>query len=150
MDSRYIEELISEDIQSLGCAIWGIELSGRIISPTLRIFIDKDSGISIEDCEKVSKHISKVLDAKSDLNRNFSLEVSSPGMERKFFKNSQYTKYLNYPIKVRYISDDEAFITKKGILEEVREGGLVLKSHNEYFFIGFDSIEKANLEIAKE
>ena len=62
VDRRYIEELISKDIQSLGCVVWGIELSGKMLSKTLRVFIDKEKGVSIEDCEKVSRHISKLFE----------------------------------------------------------------------------------------
>ena len=68
--------------------IWGIEFSGKITNQTLRVFIDKDSGISIDDCEAVSKHISKVLESEEEIGDDYSLEVSSPGLDRKFFKDS--------------------------------------------------------------
>jgi len=150
VDKRYIEELISKDIQSLGCFVWGIELSGRMLSPTLRVFIDKEKGISIEDCEKVSRQISKVLEVSNDLNTNFILEVSSPGIERKFFKKNQYVCYLNHLIKVRYRTEENLFVTRKGTIEKVNQTGLVLKSDDQDFNIKFDCIEKANLQITEE
>ena len=67
MDSMHIEQILKKDINSLGCDIWGIEFSGNISNQILRIFIDKNSGISINDCEKVSKHISKVLDSENGI-----------------------------------------------------------------------------------
>ena len=146
VDRRYIEELISKDIQSLGCVVWGIELSGKMLSQTLRIFIDKEKGVSIEDCEKVSRHISKLLEASDDLNLNLNLEVSSPGIERKFFKKNQYSSYLNHLIKIRYKTEDNLFVTRKGTLEKVNPSGLVLKSGSEDFNIKFDCIEKAKLQ----
>ena len=121
-----------------------------MLSPTLRVFINKEKGISIEDCEKVSRHISKVLEVESAFGRNFSLEVSSPGMDRKFFKKSQYVDYLNHSIKVRFKTEEDLFVTRKGILKEANEDGLVLESNNVTFYIEFDSIEKANLEIEEE
>ena len=63
MDIDYIKKVLEEDIERLGCKIWGLELFGRRSNQTLRIYIDKIGGISIEDCEKVSKHVIKVLDA---------------------------------------------------------------------------------------
>ena len=63
MDKEYIETLIKKDIKTLGYDIWGIELLGSSLNPTLRIFIDNESGVTVEDCEKVSKHISKVIEA---------------------------------------------------------------------------------------
>ena len=61
MDINYIKTVLEEDIKRLGCKVWGFELFGRRSNQTLRIYIDKNEGISVEDCEKVSKHVSKVL-----------------------------------------------------------------------------------------
>ena len=94
MNSSDIEELIEKDIESLGCSIWGIEFSGRPNNKTIRVYIDKDEGVSIDDCERISKHISKVLEASFSAD-NYFLEVSSPGLERKFFKNKQYLSFMN-------------------------------------------------------
>ena len=102
MDKEYIEELIRKDIQSLGCTIWGIELVGSYSNNILRVFIDKSGGITLKDCEKVSRHISKVIEADEIYSKNLSLEVSSPGIERKFFNQDQYSNYLGCLIKVRY------------------------------------------------
>ena len=90
MDTEYIKEVLEDDIERLGCKVWGLELFGRRSNQTLRIYIDKNEGISVEDCEKVSKHVSKVLDAENDFSENYMLEVSSPGLDRKFFYKEQY------------------------------------------------------------
>ena len=85
MDKEHIETLIRRDIKALGCDIWGLELIGSIANPTLRVFIDNDKGITVKDCEKVSKHISKVIEADELYSNSLILEVSSPGIDRKFF-----------------------------------------------------------------
>ena len=54
MDTKYINEILEKDIQSLGCTIWGVDLFGRYKNQTLRIYIDNKEGISIEDCESGS------------------------------------------------------------------------------------------------
>ena len=102
MDIDYIKKVLEADIERLGCRVWGLELFGRSSNQTLRIFIDKTEGISVEDCEKVSKHVSKVLDTENDFSENYMLEVSSPGLDRKFFYNEQYKDYLNEPLKVTF------------------------------------------------
>ena len=145
MNSKYIEKLIKGDVESLDCTIWGIELSGRSKNPTIRVFIDKDKGISIKDCEKVSRHISRILEIDDHIEDSFSLEVSSPGIERKFFKKNQYSDYLGHLIKVRYRTKENQFVTEKGILEGVSKEGLTLKSQSRGFRLDFDSIEKAKL-----
>ena len=90
MDTEYIKEVIEEDIERLGCKVWGLELFGRHSNQTLRIYIDNEDGISVEDCEKVSKHVSKVLDTENDFSEKYMLEISSPGLDRKFFYKEQY------------------------------------------------------------
>ena len=143
MDKEHIETLIRKDITALGCDIWGLELIGTTRNPRLRVFIDNKEGITIEDCEKVSKHISKLL----EINQlsDFSLEVSSPGLERKFFKKDQYVRYLGSNIKIRYKGEEERYITTNGVLNKVTEEGLFIESIKEDLFIGFNNIEKANL-----
>ena len=150
MDSRYIEEVIKKDINSLGCQIWGIEYVGKPNNQTLRIYIDKEKGVSIEDCEKVSKQISRVLQVDNSINEGYYLEVSSPGIERKFFKNSQYYDYIGDYLKVRFLEENHRFKTEKGILEEVSKGGIVLKGYDKEIEITFDAIQKANIELKKE
>ena len=146
----HIEQILEKDINSLGCVIWGIEFSGNISNQILRIFIDKNSGISINDCEKVSKHISKVLDSENGIGENYSLEVSSPGLDRKFFKDSQYASYIGHVLKVKFLDNENKFLTLKGLLVRTSEKSIFLKSNNKEFEIYFKSIKKGSLEITED
>ena len=146
MDKEYIETLLKKDIKTLGFDIWGIELLGSSLNPTLRIFIDKENGVTVEDCEKVSKHISKVIEADDTYLINSTLEVSSPGIERRFFNKDQYINFLGYTIKIRYRDTEQKFKSLKGVLISISENGLVIKVKDEEYFIKFQEIEKANLE----
>ena len=146
MDKEYIETLLKKDIKTLGYDIWGIELLGSSLNPTLRIFIDNESGVTVEDCEKVSKHISKVIEADDVYSINSTLEVSSPGIERKFFNKDQYINYLGYTIKIRYKDSGKQFKSIKGLLSTISEKGLAIMVEDEENFIQFQEIEKANLE----
>jgi len=149
MDKEYIETLLKRDIKSLGYDIWGIELLGSNVNPTLRIFIDNEKGVTVEDCEKVSKHISKVIEADDTYSINSTLEVSSPGIERKFFNKDQYVNYLGYTIKIRYRDTENQFKSIKGVLTSISEEGLIIKIKNEECFVRFQEIEKANLEFTE-
>ena len=146
MDTEYIKEVLEEDIESLGCKVWGLELFGRRSNQTLRIYIDKNEGISVEDCERVSKHVSKVLDAENDFSENYLLEVSSPGLDRKFFYKEQYKDYLNEPLKVTFF-DTHNKKTIKGHLQEADEDSITLELKDEIKEIAFSSIIQANLII---
>jgi len=146
MDTEYIKEVIEKDIERLGCKVWGLELFGRHSNQTLRIYIDNKEGISVEDCELVSKHVSKVLDTENDFSENYLLEVSSPGLDRKFFYKEQYKEFLKENLKVTFF-DDVNKKTIKGQLEEVDEISIKLEVKDEIQEIPFSSIIKANLLI---
>ena len=146
MDTEYIKEVLEDDIERLGCKVWGLELFGRRSNQTLRIYIDKIEGISVEDCEKVSKHVSKVLDAENDFSKSYMLEVSSPGLDRKFFYKEQYKEYLNESLKVTFF-DTQNKKTVIGRLEGAYDNSIKLELNDEIKEIAFSSIIQANLII---
>ena len=146
MDTEYIKEVIEKDIERLGCKVWGLELFGRHSNQTLRIFIDNKDGISVEDCEKVSKHVSKVLDTENDFSEKYMLEISSPGLDRKFFYKEQYQEFINESIRVTFFDNDNKK-TIKGNLKEVDDISIKLEIKEEIHEIPFSSIMQANLLI---
>ena len=115
---------------------------------TLRVFIDKDSGVSINDCEVVSKHIIKVLESQEEIGNDFALEVSSPGLDRKFFKDSQYSNYVGHLLKVKFLGNDNKFATTKGMLVRTSKDSIFLETNNKELEIYFKAIKKGSLEIA--
>ena len=145
MDIGYFEGLLTKDIESFGCSLWGIEIIGSSHSPLLRIYIDKEEGVTLEDCEKVNKHVYQLLLDNEYFHENGSIEVSSPGVDRKFFKIEQYAKFVGEQLKVRFKEEDK-FVTKKGELLEVENKEIILSTGNEKNYIKFNDIERANLE----
>ena len=145
MDIGYFEGLLTKDIESFGCSLWGIEIIGSSHSPLLRIYIDKEEGVTLEDCEKVNKHVYQLLLDNEYFHENGSIEVSSPGVDRKFFKIEQYAKFVGEQLKVRFKEEDK-FITKKGELLDIENKEIILCSGNEKNYIKFNDIERANLE----
>jgi len=145
MDTKYIKDILTEDIRSLGFDIWGIEFFGKHKNQTLRIYIDKKEGVSVEDCEKVSKHVIKLLDVENDFSNKYLLEVSSPGIDRKFFCKNQYQNYINSEIKVRYINNLKQKVSIRGTLLKVTKEGLLLISRKGNQEVPFSSIIEANL-----
>lgn len=146
MDTEYIKEVIEKDIERLGCKVWGLELFGRHSNQTLRIYIDNKDGITVEDCEKVSKHVSKVLDTENDFSEKYMLEISSPGLDRKFFYKEQYQEFINESIRVTFFDNDNKK-TIKGNLKEVDDISIKLEIKEEIHEIPFSSIIQANLLI---
>ena len=121
MLEQKIEKLLEKDIESLGCFIWGIEISGNSVSKHIVIYIDKnDNLVALEDCERVNIQVREVLENLSDLNFNYSLEVSSPGIDRKFFRINQLKDYLGEMVKVSCFLDGKK-CKLKGELKDVSE-----------------------------
>ncbi len=145
MDIGYFEGLLTKDIESFGCSLWGIEIIGSSHNPLLRIYIDKEEGVTLEDCEKVNKHVYQLLLDNEYFHENGSIEVSSPGLDRKFFKIEQYANFVGEQLKVRFKEEDK-FVTKKGELLEVENKEIILCTGNEKNYIKFNDIERANLE----
>ena len=77
------------------------------------------------------------------------LEVSSPGIDRKFFNKEQYINYLGRMIKVRYRNEQMEYKSVKGFLRRVSKEAIVVEVYNEESFINFEAIEKANLEFTE-
>ncbi len=102
--------------------------------------------VSVEDCEMVSKHVSKVLDTVNGFSENYILEVSSPGLDRKFFYNDQYEDYINQPLKVTFL-DSQNKKTIQGRLQGVDKTSIRLEIKEGPMQIAFSSIIRANLII---
>lgn len=109
---------IAEPIaKELGLSIWDIRFVKEGADWFLRIFIDKDGGISIEDCENMSRAIDKPLDEADPIEQSYCLEVSSPGVERDLTRDAHFEACLGEKIKVKLIRALEGKREFSGILE---------------------------------
>ena len=130
-----IADILKKDIESLGCFIWGIEISGGSFSKHVVIYIDKkDDLITLEDCENVNIQAREVLDNFSELNFNFSLEISSPGIDRKFFNINQLKDYLGETINLSCFLDGKK-CKLKGELKDVSDEVISLVSQGQIYQI---------------
>ncbi len=135
MLEQKIADILKKDIESLDCSIWGIEISGGSFSKHIVIYIDKKNDlVTLEDCENVNIQAREVLDNFSELNFNFSLEVSSPGIDRKFFNISQLKDYLGETINLSCFLDGKK-CKLKGELKEVSNEEISLASQGEIYQI---------------
>ena len=135
MLEQKIADILRKDIESLGCFIWGIEISGSSFSKHIVIYIDKkDDLITLEDCENVNIQAREVLDNFSELNFNFSLEISSPGINRKFFNINQLKDYLGETINLSCFLDGKK-CKLKGELKEVSDEEISLVSEGQIYQI---------------
>jgi len=96
-----LTELIEPIVLGLNYELYYLEYIKEQNEYYLRVYIDKPNGISLEDCEKVSRKISEMLDEKDPVSDSYYLEVSSPGIERILYNDKHLEKYLNNTVIVK-------------------------------------------------
>ena len=98
-----VEEIVAPFARELGLEIWDIRFVKEGTDWYLRIFIDKDSGVSIDDCVDLSHAISKPLDEADPISQSYTLEVSSPGIERELVTDRHFEKFIGSDVMLRLI-----------------------------------------------
>jgi ribosome maturation factor RimP len=93
--------------QNLGLNIWDIRFLKEGTSWVLRVYIDKDGGVDINDCENMSRALDKPLDELDPISHSYSLEVSSPGLERELTRDEHFQKYIGQNVKILLVRPDE-------------------------------------------
>ena len=116
-----VESLIKEKVQDLGYKLYDIQYSKEGKDYFLRIFIDKEDGIDLNDCEKVSNEINPLLDEKDFIKEMYFLEVSSPGVERILRKDEHLKDALGKEVEVKLFKPIEKQKEFIGILENYDE-----------------------------
>ena len=149
--AEVIQKMIVPVFTALGYRLWGIEYLGQGRHTLLRIFLDKDGGINIEDCAEASRQISSLLDVEDPIKDEYTLEVSSPGLDRILFTPEQYRMYVNAKVKIRLAANAGGRRNFSGTLLEVTgsgdDVGIAVKAGEEVVKFPFHAIEKASLVI---
>ncbi len=141
-----LQQMIVPVANSLGCELWGLEYLTQGRYTTLRIFIDAPKGVTLDDCEKVSRQISAVMDVEDPIQGEYTLEVSSPGMDRPLYTVAQYARYIGEIVNLRLrMARDGRRRFKGEILKVENNEVLVLVEGKEYLF-AIDAVDKANIE----
>lgn len=140
-----LQTLLTPVIESLGYQCWGIEFISQGKHSLLRVYIDHTNGIGVEDCEKVSRQVSAVMDVEDPIPYEYTLEVSSPGMDRPLFALEQYESYLGEQLKIKLRSAFEGRRNFEGILQGVEDAQIILRIDDEEYLLPVELIEKANI-----
>ncbi|MFQ8928901.1 MAG: ribosome maturation factor RimP [Haemophilus parainfluenzae] len=143
-----LQEMLQSAVEDLGCELWGIECqrAGRFM--TVRLFIDKDGGVGVDDCADVSRQVSAILDVEDPIADKYNLEVSSPGLDRPLFTLEQFQRYVGEDIAVHLripVLDRRKW---QGKLEKIENDMLTLIVDGQEQVLIFGNIQKANV-IAK-
>jgi ribosome maturation factor RimP len=138
--------LITPVITELGYEFWACEYLSQGRHSLLRIYIDKPGGIGLEDCEKVSKQVSAILDVEDPIQGNYSLEVSSPGIPRPLFYPEHYGQNIGKEVQLKLQKPIQGKRKLSGMIHSVNDYAMMLELANEQIEIPFTEIVKANLK----
>ena len=142
---RDIEELIAPTIGAMGFELWGIDTSGIGSHERVCVYIDSGSGIAVEDCEAVSRQLSGLLDVDDSFNETYTLEVSSPGLDRILFKDKQFQMHIGQQVNVRLEVPLDGRRRVEGLLVGVEDSELVVTADNEEYLIPLEQVRRARV-----
>jgi len=143
-----IQQSLSPVVTGLGYELLGIEWHGQGKHSLLRIYIDHENGIGIEDCETVSRQLSAYLDVEDLIPGHYRLEVSSPGLDRPLFSLDQFSRFIGEDVKIKCLGAINGQKRFEGSIEAVMpdSGEIVIALADESTLsIPFSNIAKANL-----
>jgi len=142
---RQIAEQVAIDH---GVELVHVEVAGPDNKPIVRIFIDKPNGVTHSDCSEVSFHVGTVLDVEDFIHASYTLEVSSPGLERGLYKREDYQRFAGNLVKLKTRNPIGGQRNFRGRLLGINGDELSLEDRtNGRVKIPFESVVKANLEI---
>lgn len=138
---KQIVALLEPEIERLGYELTDIEVS----VDALRVFIDSDDGITLDDCAKVSRQVSALLDVEDPIPAEYNLEVSSPGINRRLVKSTHFERFAGSRVKVKLKRLVDGRRNYKGKLLGFEEPNVLVKEGKETFAIPLQEIDTARI-----
>ena len=133
-------------IEAMGYELVGVEFTGSGKHGTLRIYIDREGGISLDDCAAISHQVSGILDVEEPIRQPYDLEISSPGIDRPLFKLSDYERFAGCTARIRLAVARMGRKNFTGRLRGVADAGLVqIEVDGQMYSLPFADIARANL-----
>ena len=137
--------LLEPTVAGLGYELLGIEHQRSSGFQLIRLFIDQEGGITLDDCEQVSRQVSDVLDVEGAVSGEYTLEVSSPGLDRPLFTLQQHTRFIGQIISLRLRALVDGRRRLRGELLDVTGDALVVLVDDTRFHVPFQSVERSKL-----
>lgn len=147
-----VREMISVLAESLaeshGVMVLDVEIAGSVTRPQVRVFIDREGGITLDECASFSRALSALFDVEDPIPTSYTLEVSSPGLDRPLKKLKHFEQSKGRLAKVVLKQKIDGEYVHTGWILDIREGVITLKTPEEKeIFVPFDMISRARLEI---
>lgn len=123
-----VEALARPVVEDEGCELWSVEYVREAGSWYLRVFIDKDGGVGIDDCERISRRLDPILDEADPIPDSYVFEVGSAGAERELKRPSDFEKFMGSEVEVKLYQSYEGKKSLVGKLEGYENGDITVSS----------------------
>ena len=140
-----LQAMLAPVVESLGYECWGVEFISQGRHSLLRVYIDHANGILVDDCEAVSRQVSAVLDVEDPISGNYTLEVSSPGIDRPLFGAGQFARFVGESAKVTLKLPQDGRRRLQGAILRVDGDTVVFDVDGAEFAVAAANIDKARL-----
>ncbi len=140
-----VAELVEPILEGMGFELVDIEYVSQQGRWVLRLFIDKEGGVTIDDCASVSGELGDLIDVRSYIDHSYVLEVSSPGLDRPIKKEKDILGSMGKRIKVKMAAPAKGRRNYTGFLRDFREGMLYVDVDGELVALDWRQVDKANL-----
>jgi ribosome maturation factor RimP len=140
-----LRELIEPIVEGLGYEAVGIELLPQGGNELLRIYIDREEGVTIHDCEQVSHQVSGMLDVEDPIRGDYTLEVSSPGIDRPLFRREDFARFAGKRAKLKLSAPRDGRARYTAFLRGLDGDEVLLEVDGEALRVAFDEIDQARL-----
>jgi len=144
---QQLVEMFAPTVSALGYELVGIEYISQGKHSIVRVFIDTEKGVNLDDCQVVSRQISGILDVEDPIKGEYSLEVSSPGTERPLFTIDHYNQFIGEAVSLRFYGMVEKRRKLKGHIVAVDDNNITISEFGTEleFILDIDDIDKAHL-----
>lgn len=140
-----LTEMLRPAVEGVGKELLGVEYISAGNNSVLRLFIDHENGINVDDCAEVSRQVGAILDVEDPIGSEYNLEVSSPGVDRPLFDLAQFQAVIGETITVKLSMPLNGRRKFKGTLETIENDILIVVVDGQDYELLFSNIDKANL-----
>lgn len=137
--------IVEPVVEGMGYEFVGAEYVRQDGRNTLRVYIDRPTGITVDDCSAVSHQLSGVLDVEDPIGANYDLEVSSPGLDRPLFKAGDFGRFAGQDVKIRLIAPLDGRRNFSGTLLGIEDDRVRIEVDTQVFELPYGHIERARI-----
>ncbi|MDQ7729189.1 MAG: ribosome maturation factor RimP [Halomonas sp.] len=140
-----LHALIEPVVAAMGFELWGIDHLSQGKNSRLVIYIERESGVSVEDCADISRQVSAVMDVEDPIAGEYRLEVSSPGMARPLYSLDQFTRFQGHHVALKLRTAFDGRRKYQGLLVGVEGDEVLLQLDGEEYCFPIESIDSAHI-----